>query len=187
MNNRRAYEIAYVGLKPGVHNFEYKVEDTFFEDYGLQDFENCHAAVKLSLEKNASLLLLKFDVSGSVDVICDRCANTITKDLWDEFDMVVKMVENPEEMNDQEEDPDIYYIGYQESHLYLADWIFEFVNLSIPTQRFCGEDEQGKSKCNPEVLKKLDQMKTGAVHPNSSSNVWKGLDKLKGLEGTELN
>ncbi|HTN36773.1 MAG TPA: hypothetical protein VL053_06835, partial [Arachidicoccus sp.] len=68
MNNRRAYEIAFVGLKPGVHNFEYKVEDVFFEDYGPQDFENCHAAVKVSLEKNTSLILLKFDVSGTVDV-----------------------------------------------------------------------------------------------------------------------
>ncbi|MGF7231796.1 YceD family protein [Arachidicoccus sp.] len=180
MNNHRAYEIAFVGLKPGVHTFDYKVSDKFFADYGQQDFDNCDVSIKLTLEKNASLLLLKFDIAGTVNVLCDRCANTIVKDLWDEFNMVVKMVENPDEMNNQEEDPDIYYIKYNESHLHIADWIYEFVNLSIPAQRNCGEDEQGGSKCNPEVLKKLDQMKADAQA--STHNVWKDLDKLKDLE-----
>lgn len=186
MNYRRAYEIAFVGLKPGVHEFEYKVDDTFFEHYGPQDFENCHAELKVKLEKTSSLILLKFDISGTVDVQCDRCANTITKELWDEFDVVVKMVEEPQQMNEQEEDPDIFYIGYQESHLHLADWIYEFVNLSIPNQRFCGENAEDTSKCNPEVLKKLDQMKAGAIN-SGASNVWKDLDKLKGFEENESN
>ena len=186
MNYRRAYEIAFVGLKPGIHDFEYKVDDRFFEHYGPQDFENCQAEIKVKLEKTTSLILLKFDISGKVDVQCDRCANTITKELWDEFDVVVKMVDEPDQMNEQEEDPDIFYIGYQESHLHLADWIYEFVNLSIPTQRFCAEDPEDTSKCNQEVIEKLDQMKQRAIH-HDSSNVWKDLDKLKGLEEEDLN
>ncbi|GAB3353669.1 hypothetical protein GCM10027566_14140 [Arachidicoccus ginsenosidivorans] len=186
MNYRRAYEIAFVGLKPGIHDFEYKVDDRFFEHYGPQDFENCQAEIKVKLEKTTSLILLKFDISGTVDVQCDRCANTISKELWDEFDVVVKMVDEPDQMNEQEEDPDIFYIGYQESHLHLADWIYEFVNLSIPTQRFCAEDPEDTSKCNQEVIEKLDQMKQRAIH-HDSSNVWKDLDKLKGLEEEDLN
>ncbi len=124
MNRRREFDIAFVGLKPGVHTFDYQVNDSFFADYGPQEFDNSQVTVKLALERNASLLLLKFDISGKVDVVCDRCANTITKELWDEFNMVVKMVENPGEMNEQEEDPDIFYISYNESHLHIADWIY---------------------------------------------------------------
>jgi uncharacterized metal-binding protein YceD (DUF177 family) len=37
-------------------------------------------------------------------------------------------------MNEQEEDPDVYYISRSESHLHLAEWIYEFINLSIPMQ-----------------------------------------------------
>jgi len=186
MNYRRAYEIAFVGLKPGIHNFEYKVDDRFFEHYGPQDFKNCQAEVKVRLEKTTSLILLKFDVSGTVEVECDRCANSVTKDLWDEFDVVVKMVDDPDQMNEQEDDPDIYYIGYQESHLHLADWIYEFVLLSIPAQRFCSDDPEDTSKCNPDIIEKLNQMKKSAMN-HDTSNVWKDLDKLKGLEGEELN
>ncbi|HAI84367.1 MAG TPA: DUF177 domain-containing protein, partial [Chitinophagaceae bacterium] len=40
MSNRRAFEIAFVGLKPGVHEFHYEVDDKFFVPYGEQDFAN---------------------------------------------------------------------------------------------------------------------------------------------------
>lgn len=186
MNRRREFDIAFVGLKPGIHTFDYGIDDSFFTDYGKQDFDNVQVSVKLTLEKNASLLLLKFDIAGKADVQCDRCANTITKELWDEFNMVVKMVENPDEMNELEEDPDIFYIGYNESHIHLADWIFEFVNLSIPAQRYCGENEEDLSRCNPEVLQKLEQMQS-AARSSDAAGIWKDLDKLKGGMDEELN
>ena len=181
MNQRRAYEIAFVGLKPGIHTFEYKVDNKFFTQYGEQDFSNCKADVKLSLEKNNSFMLLTFDVDGSADVNCDRCGNSLTLQLWDEFKVTVKLVDDPEIMNEQEEDPDVYYISRNESHIYVADWIYEFINLSIPMQKTCGEDEKGGSKCNKEVLEKLLQMKKQA-DSESNNSVWKGLEKFKNLE-----
>ena len=66
--------------------------------------------------------------------------------------MVVKQVENAEEMNESEVDPDIFYISRTESHLHLADWIYEFVSLSIPMQRMCNEQEMGGPQCNKEIL-----------------------------------
>jgi hypothetical protein len=38
MSSRRDYEIAFVGLKPGVHEFDYVVDNSFFEDVGEQEF-----------------------------------------------------------------------------------------------------------------------------------------------------
>jgi uncharacterized metal-binding protein YceD (DUF177 family) len=180
MNNRRAFEIAFVGLKPGIHEFEYQIDDKFFVPYGEQDFTNCRAKVKLQLDKENGFMLLKFDVDGTVDVTCDRCGNNLTLQLWDEFNVVVKMVEEPEQMNAQEEDPDVYYISKGESHLYVGDWIYEFINLSIPLQKMCPPDEIGGPQCNKEVLAKLKQMEDDANHNNNS--IWKGLDKFKNLE-----
>ena len=83
--------------------------------------------------------------------------------------------------NEQEDDPDVYYIGRGESHLNVADWIYEFINLSIPMQRKCGEDENGQSKCNPEVIEKLKKMEEEAK-VSQSNVVWKGLDQFKNLQ-----
>ncbi|HNP24183.1 MAG TPA: DUF177 domain-containing protein [Panacibacter sp.] len=180
MNHRRAYEIAFVGLKPGVHSFEYQVDSKFFTHYGDQDFSNCKASIKLQLEKNNAFMLLTFDVDGRADVNCDRCGNSLNMQLWDEFKVTVKMVEDPETMNNQEEDPDVFYLARTESHLYVGDWIYEFINLSIPMQRMCSEEEMGGPQCNKEVLEKLKKMQEDVNKENNT--VWKGLEKFKNME-----
>lgn len=178
MANRRMYEIAFVGLKPGVHEFSYELDNQFFIDKGAQDAENIEANVKLLLDKNTGFMLLKFIVGGKADVICDRCGNTLQTDLWDEFNMVIKLTENPDEMNNTEEDPDVFYIARSDSHIDVEDWLYEFVMLSIPLQKICGNDAAGKSLCNEEVIKKLEEMKAAADEHNAG-NIWKGLDKFK--------
>jgi uncharacterized metal-binding protein YceD (DUF177 family) len=179
MSSRRNFDIAFVGLKPGIHEFEYEINDKFFVDYSEQDFHNCVAQVKLALDKKIGFMLLKFEVGGRLEVTCDRCGNKLPLELWDEFNIVIKIVEDPEEMNNQEDDPDVYYISKGESHLHIADWIYEFINLTIPMQRMCTEEEMGGPYCNKEVLamlKKLDLENKPTANP-----VWKGLEKFKNL------
>lgn len=181
MSHRREFDIAFVGLRPGDHQFVYQIGDRFFEEYQQQDFTNCVATVKLSIDKKNGLMLCRFDIDGKVELLCDRCGNNLQLQLWDEFTIVVKVVDEPETMNEQEDDPDVYYIGRGESHLNVADWIYEFINLSIPMQRKCGEDENGKSKCNSDVLEKLKKMEEEAK-ASQSNVVWKGLDQFKNLQ-----
>ena len=67
MSHRREYEIAFVGLKPGTHVYEYRIEDKLFTSYGEQDFNNCIANIKLSLEKNNNFMQLRFDIDGTLE------------------------------------------------------------------------------------------------------------------------
>lgn len=180
MNAKRTFEIAFVGLKPGVHEYVYDITDKFFVDYDQQDFTNCKANVTLQLEKNNGFMLLHFEIGGSLELVCDRCGNNLPIKLWEDFDIVVKLVDNPEVMNNAEEDPDVYYIGLTESHLHLADWIYEFINLSIPMQRMCSEEDMGGPYCNKEVLQKLSNMKPSS-QTEGSEDIWKGLEKFKDL------
>lgn len=180
MSSKREFEIPFVGLKPGIHEFTYEVTDKFFDDYPPQEFHHCQARVKLILDKKTGFLLLKFEVGGTVEVVCDRCGNNLPIDLWDEFTIVVKLVDDPDTLNDQEEDPDVYYISRGESHLYLSKWIYEFVNLSIPMQKMCKVEEIGGPHCNKEVLEVLRKMSDEASSP--ANTVWKGLEKFKDLD-----
>jgi uncharacterized metal-binding protein YceD (DUF177 family) len=181
MSRRREFEIAFVGLKPGVHEFSYPINDKFFEPFDEQDFRNCKANVKLSLDRKSSFMLLKFEIGGAMEVICDRCNNDLPFELWDEFNITVKMVEEPELMNDQEEDPDVYYIGKTESHIDVASWIYEFINLSIPMQRTCNFEKMDGPNCNKaamDLLKKLEPEE----NKTNENPIWKGLEKFKDLE-----
>jgi uncharacterized metal-binding protein YceD (DUF177 family) len=180
MSHRREYEIAFVGLKPGIHEYNYDITDKFFEAFQQQDFTQCKAHVKLTIDKKSGFMLLKFEIGGNLQVTCDRCSNPLPLDLWDEFNITVKMVEEPELMNNQEDDPDVYYIGRHESHFDVANWIYEFINLSIPMQKACKFEKMDGPHCNPaalDILKKLEEPKEKKSNP-----IWKGLEKFRDLE-----
>lgn len=179
MSNRREFEIAFVGLKPGVHEFSYRIDDRFFEDYQEQDFRQVEANVRLLLEKNNSFMMLRFEVGGKADVTCDRCNNNLPLQLFDEFHVTVKMTDDPELMNGQEEDPDVYYISRGESHLDIRDWIYEFVNLSIPMQKTCEYENMDGPYCNPAARELLNNMRPD--EKKGSNPIWKGLEKFKGM------
>jgi uncharacterized metal-binding protein YceD (DUF177 family) len=176
MAGRRDFEIAFVGLKPGLHSFEYDINDRFFEEFGIQDFSNVKVQVRLQLEKNTGFMILKFEVGGTVEVQCDRCGNRLPLELWDEFEMLVKMTEDADKMNEEEEDPDVFYIARTESHLEVKKWIFEFVILSIPMHKMCKESEIGGPYCNKEVLAKLARMNP---QPVKDKSIWKDLDQFR--------
>src|SRR5215216_3528675 len=180
MSFRREYEIAFVGLKPGVHEFNYEVDDLFFEEFQEQDFKNCRAHVKLVLEKSSSsFLILKFEIGGSLEVLCDRCNNNLPLQLFEEFVITVKMVEDPEVMNEQEEDPDVYYISKTESHLDVKAWIYEFINLSIPMQRTCEYEDMDGPYCNPAARALLNGMRSEGKEQENP--IWKDLKKFRDL------
>jgi len=178
---RRDFEIPFVGLKPGIHEFSYRINDKFFDAYQPQDFQKCEALVKLSLDKKNGFMLLSFEVGGKVEINCDRCGNMLPIDLWDEFKVLVKLVEEPDVMNEQEEDPDVFYISKGESHLHISDWIYEFINLSIPNQRRCSDEEMGGPHCNKEVLAMLEKLDVKKAS-KPQNTLWKGLEKFKDLD-----
>jgi uncharacterized metal-binding protein YceD (DUF177 family) len=80
-------------------------------------------------------------------------------------------------MNQNEEDPDVFYISRTESHIHLADWIYEFVMLSIPMQRMCSDEEVGGPQCNQEILDLLKKMNSATVEENHP--LQKGLEQFK--------
>lgn len=179
MVHRRDYDIAFVGLKPGLHEFSYEITDKFFDTFQQQDFNNCKATVKLLLDKKSSFMLLKFEIGGQLNVFCDRCGSDITLNLWDEFHVIVKMVEEPEAMNDQEDDPDVFYIGRNESHLNIENWIYEFINLSIPMHKTCNYENADGPQCNREALKVLNKMDFEDTKNKPQNPIWKDLEKFK--------
>ncbi len=178
MASKRMFEIAFVGLKTGDHEFNYELDAEFFKEKGGENVEKIVANVKLTLDKNNGFMILKFMVGGNADVNCDRCGNPLKVDLWDEFNMVVKLTEDPQKANNEEEDADVFYIAKSESHIEVSDWLYEFVMLSIPMQHVCSNDSNGKSLCNEEVLKKLQDMQA-KTEEQQGNIIWKGLDKFK--------
>lgn len=49
MKHSREFEIAFVGLKPGNHVFNYSIDDSFFEKFEKPEFKQANIDIKLNL------------------------------------------------------------------------------------------------------------------------------------------
>ncbi len=171
MKFRREFEIAHVGLRPGIHNFNYNIDDSFFEKFDKPEFNNANIDINLSLDKKSNIFLLIFKINGAVNIPCDRCGDEFELNLWDEFELVVKIVDDSLVEKKSEEDAEVAYIGHSDYILNIEKWIYEFIILSVPIQHIHPDNENGESTCNPNALEFLNQSKS-----NQQTNVW---DKLK--------
>ena len=183
MKHNREYEIAWQGLKPGVHTFQYELNDKFIDERKEdKDFKDLDAQVTLTFDKKTNFFLCHFDVDGSVTVACDRCGDDFKLRLWDEFDLVIKLT--GEETDEIDDEADVIFIPRSETVIDISSWLYEFVMLSIPLQRVHPDKEDGKPGCNPEALKLLDQLSEHG-HEEPKNDIWKGLEALKEKKETK--
>jgi uncharacterized metal-binding protein YceD (DUF177 family) len=177
MKHNREFEIAWQGLKPGVHEFQFELDDRFMEGReGERDFKDLDAQVNLKFDKKSNFFLCHFDIDGSVTVPCDRCGDEFKLRLWDEFDLVIKLT-GEGETHDIEDDADVVFIPRSETVIDISDWVYEFVMLSIPLQRVHPDKADGSTGCNTEALKLLGELSEPDDAPKNE--IWKGLEALK--------
>ncbi len=148
MSNLNEYEIQFVGLKLGVHNFEYKIGKTFFGSFDGSEIESGDITVKLSLDRSDTMLVLDFNIEGYIDTLCDLCSDEIEIPVEGEYKQWVKFSEEATAENSEE----VTILDAGEFKLNVAHYIFEFINLSVPVKH-----EHQKGECNDEVKNILNQ------------------------------
>jgi len=176
MKHNREYEIAWQGLKPGIHLFMYDIDDPFMQARdGETGFKDWETRVTLKFDKHEGFFMLHFDIDGQVTVPCDRCGDDFRLRLWDEFDLVIKLM--GEDAAELEDEVDVAFIPRSETVIDVSDWLYEFVMLSVPLQHIHPNGPNGETGCNPEALKLLNQL---SGHEDEQLNpLWKGLENLK--------
>lgn len=195
MNYHREFEIGWFGMALGIHEFHYEMDDDKLArlDYPkIEDIDGFNCNIILTFDKKSSFFLLKFELDGQVQCICDRCGDSLELELWDEYDLVVKLAhESDLSTTTDEEDADIVFINRNDTVIDISEWLYEFIQLSLPIQRVHGMDENGKSKCNAKALAVLEAHSVEEVTEipeeddfddlpkQNAKDIWKDLDKFK--------
>jgi uncharacterized metal-binding protein YceD (DUF177 family) len=151
MKALKEYIIPFVGLKVGKHQFEYNVEQTFFEHFEYEDFNNVKILVNVELEKKSTLLELHFKISGWVNVNCDLTNEPYNQTIENEFDLVVKF---GDEFND--EHIDILIVPHGTYEINIQQYIYELTILAVPIKRIHPGVEDGT--LDSEILQKLEEL-----------------------------
>jgi uncharacterized metal-binding protein YceD (DUF177 family) len=172
MEQFSAFLIPFIGLKDGIHRFDFKVDNKFFEGFDFLDFQNAHIGVDLVFEKKTTLLELNFRAKGHATVPCD-----ITTELFDlpidtAFRLVVKF--GSEQNLDDDE---ILILPHGSHEIQVAQYIYEMIVLSVPQKKVHPGIAEGTLKS--EILEKLKDLEP-QENP-SSEDTDPRWDKLKDL------
>ncbi len=171
------YIIKFGGLPVGIHEYEFKVSDTFFNKIETSEIAKANIVVKAKLTKQNNLLQMNFEIVGSVEIECDRCIKYFDFPIETEENLVIKYG-NPLESTD-----DILIIQEGQEEFELSQYLYEYITLAIPARRVPCEIDSIHFKCDKEMLYKLDNLLLKSdkkSYKNKSENpIWEELNKIK--------
>jgi uncharacterized metal-binding protein YceD (DUF177 family) len=114
----------------GIHYFTWDISALFFELFEFSFFEKGALDIRLEVEKKENMILLVFDVSGTIELICDRSLDAFDYPLKLNETIILKYGDTPEEISDTIEiiTPDTQLIN-------IARYIYELISVSIPMKK----------------------------------------------------
>lgn len=173
MKELTKYRIVYQGLAEGKHEFDFDVDDMFFEALEYSDIKKGKLKAEVILNKKPTFLELDFHIDGFVELMCDRCLEDYNQPIDFEGKLYVKFTDK-----DIEFDEDVICLSPSENELDISHYIYESINLSIPLKRVHPDDENGDVTCNPEMLEKLNNYKPEEPAAETIDPRWEDLRKL---------
>lgn len=173
MKSLKNYSIPFTGLALGKHLFEFDITDAFFDEFEYSLVKKADLKCKVELEKQETMLILDFDITGTVDATCDRCLSQYPQLLDIKEQQIAKF-------SDEEiaEDDEIITLGKSEHEIMLAGLIYEYINVAVPFILVCN-DEGNTSYCDKEMLDKLNKLTENNEQNESTDPRWDALKKFK--------
>jgi len=86
----KTYIVPFVGLKEGKHQFDYVINDKFFETYNYDEILGAAINVRLDFVKKSTLLELNFSAKGKIEVVCDVTSEPYKEPIDTSLNLVVK-------------------------------------------------------------------------------------------------
>ena len=162
-------DIPFVGLKQGVHNFNFEIGKTFFDAFPFSIVEKGKISVELSLDKKDTLMIGTFKAKGTVVSNCVTCNELFDAPINGEMKIYYKFgYEN-------EDDENLIILPPEAYKIEPAQQIYELITVSLSANPRHKEGE-----CDQEVLsllkgyqKEVNQNKNKEIDPR-----WDKLNKL---------
>ncbi len=163
----KEYKIEFAGLPLGNNKIQFQVSDDFFASHDYGEVKKGDVLIDILLIKDETILVLELELTGQVELVCDRCAHPMKYELKGSNQLIVKFSDNESSSTGE-----IVLLKRDAGVLHLAQNIYEFIHLLIPQKRLHKAGE-----CNQVVMSKLNGMKDKKKFINGDPR-WEGLKNL---------
>ena len=147
--------VQFSGLKPGKYEYDYTLDSAFFEEFENDELREGSVDFRVILDKKERMLMFTFSFKGTVKSICDRCLGELDVPVEGESALCVKFSDT--ETSDNE---DVVILPETAYKIDLAQWMYEYVVVSLPMQKVHPEGE-----CDAEMLKYITEGREEETEP----------------------
>ena len=127
---QKEFHIPFSGLKQGKHEFDYTIENKFFESFGYNEFNDVSIRLHVVLNIMSTMMELEMQAEGSVNVECDTTGEPYDQKISGSLELVVKFGDEYNDENDE-----ILIIPHSEHRLNIAQYVYEMLVLAVPQKR----------------------------------------------------
>lgn len=156
MEKRTDTIIQFSGLKPGIYHYDFELDGTFFSAFENEKLRDGKVHFSVRMEKKERLMLFHFSFSGMMKTPCDRCLAELEWPLQGEDDLCVKI-----SATERSDSDDVIILPENAFQIDLAQWMYEFVAVTIPIRCVHPDDEQGNPTCDPAMMQYISQQSEG--------------------------
>ena len=148
-NKRQEYIIDYKTLESGTYELDYHIDNDFFAMFDEPLAQDGDANVHATMKVTSAGITIGLDISGTLQVECDRCLEPFDIPIDASYDLVVKY---GDKTTPPDEADDIITVGEADDFIDLSQHIYEYVVLSLPARRVHPDTQEGLPGCDPEML-----------------------------------
>lgn len=163
-------------MKNGHHQFDYKVDASFFEHFGQSVSEEIEMEVELqiSMDKSDHMLRFDFHFAGNYASACSRCLVPLETDISGSFYLVVNLGDSY-----REEDDHLVMIPRTSHEIDLSQYVYDLLMLEMPGQLSCEDPELEENPCDRQMLSELEKYLQTAQEESPVDPRWAALEKFK--------
>jgi len=163
------YSIDFASLELGEYRFDFKIDESLFQEFGNQDILGADISLSVDLLKEERVLTLTLDFKGMINLLCDRCLDPLELKVSGIKTLFIKFGEE----NTQEID-NIIFISDRENEIDLSQQIYEYILLQKPMK--CVHEI---SECNSDIIDILTTTTTREDNNKSIDPRWDALRNIK--------
>jgi uncharacterized metal-binding protein YceD (DUF177 family) len=172
LKSLRNYSIPFTGLKLGKHQFEYDVNDAFFDEFEYSLVKKANLKCLVELDKQETMLILTFDIKGTIDTSCARCLAQYPQQVEIHEQQIAKFSEE-----DMDADEEIIILTKNDHEVDISGLIYEYINVALPFITVC-DDEGNTPYCDKEMLESLNKLSANNNN-NEADPRWDALKNIK--------
>ena len=174
MKKHKEFVIPFSGLKQGKHEFDFEIDNTFFESFEYNEFNGAAINLLVLLNKSSTMLELEMTANGTVNVYCDVTNEPYNQAIEANLDLVVKF---GDEFNDDNDE--ILILPHGEFQVNISQYVYEMLVLAVPLKKVHPGVLDGTLES--EALAKLDELHPKEVKENKNKETDPRWDSLKKL------